>query len=68
MPTSPTEVIYKKGWWGITENGIKFIQKEIGLPKYAEVYEDFAYNHIVEKSVMITDLIDDVELEEFLKL
>ena len=68
MPTSPTEVIYKKGWWGITENGIKFIQKEIALPKYAEVYDDFAHNHIVKNSVMITDLIDDVELEEFLKL
>ena len=68
MPTSPTEVIYKKGWWGITENGIRFIQKEIALPKYAEIYNDFAFNHIVENSVMINDLINDDELDEFLKL
>lgn len=67
MPTSPDEIIYKKGWWGITENGVKFVQKEIGLPKYAEIYEDFPYNHITIP-LMITDLIEADELKELLKL
>jgi hypothetical protein len=67
MPTSPTEVIYKKGWYGLTENGIGFIQKEIGLPKYAFVWNDFAYEHQTNPYVMITDLINEDELEELLK-
>lgn len=45
MPLSPTEVIYKKGYYGITENGIAFVQREIALPKYALVYKNFAYEH-----------------------
>jgi hypothetical protein len=67
MPTSPTEVIYKKGWYGLTENGIGFIQKEIGLPKYAFVWNDFAYEHQTNPYLMITDLIEEDELEELLK-
>lgn len=67
MPTSPNEVIYKKGWYGITENGIAFIQKEIGLPKYAFVYNDFAYEHQTNPYLMITDLIEENELQELLK-
>lgn len=67
MPTSPNEVIYKKGWYGITENGIAFIQKEIGLPKYAFVWNDFAYEHQTNPYVMITDLITEDELDELLK-
>ena len=67
MPTSPTEVKYKKGWYGITENGIAFLQKEIGLPKYAFVYNDFAYEHQPNPYVMINDLIEDEALEELLK-
>ena len=67
MPTSPDEVIYKKGWWGITDNGIKFIQKDIGLPKYAYVYNDFAYDHEIVP-LMITDLVPEKELKELLSL
>ena len=67
MPTSPNKVQYRKGWWGITDNGIKFVQKDIGLPKIAEVYNDFAYNHITIPT-MITDLIETDELTELLKL
>lgn len=67
MPTSKDEVIYKKGWWGITDNGVKFIQKDIGLPKYAEVYNDFAYNHRIIP-IMITDLVPEEELKELLSL
>ncbi len=66
MPTSPTEVIYKKGWYGITENGIAFIQQEIGLPKYAFVYNNFAYEHQTIPYYMITDLIGEEELKELL--
>ena len=67
MPTSPTEVKYKKGWYGITDNGMKFIQKEIGLPKYAFVYNDFAYEHNTNPYVMITDLINEEVLKDLLK-
>ena len=66
MPTSPNEVIYKKGWYGITENGVAFIQKEIGMPKNAFVYNDFAYEHNPNPYVMITDLVSEKELEELL--
>lgn len=66
MPTSPTEVIYKKGWYGITENGIKFVQQEIGLPKYAFVYNNLAYEHQTIPYYMITDLIEENELQELL--
>lgn len=66
MPTSPTEVIYKKGWYGITENGVAFVQQEIGLPTFAFVYNDFAYEHQTNPYYMITDLIDDDLLEELL--
>jgi hypothetical protein len=66
MPTSPTEVIYKKGWYGITENGIAFIQQEIALPKYAFIYNDYAYEH-KPIPLMITDLISKSELEDLLK-
>ena len=67
MPTSPSEVIYKKGWYGITENGIAFVQQEIGLPKYAFVHNNFAYEHQTNPYVMITDLIDKNALKELLK-
>jgi len=67
MPTSPTEVKYKKGWYGLTENGIAFLQKEIGLPKYAFVYNNFAYEHQPNPYVMINDLVEDEALEELLK-
>jgi hypothetical protein len=67
MPTSPTEIKYKRGWYGLTENGIAFIQKEIGLPKYAFIWNDFAYEHQTNPYVMITDLINEDELEELLK-
>lgn len=66
MPTSPTQIIYKKGWYGITENGIKFIQQEIGLPKYAFVWNDFPYKHQTNPYHMITDLIEEDELQELL--
>ena len=67
MPTNPNEVIYKKGWYGITENGIAFIQQEIGLPKYAFVHNNFAYEHQTNPYVMITDLIEKDELKALLK-
>ena len=38
MPTHPEKVIYKAGYFGITENGIKFVQREIGVPKTAYSY------------------------------
>ncbi len=38
MPTRPDKVVYKDGWYGITENGIKFVQREIGVPKTVHTY------------------------------
>ena len=67
MPTSPTEVIYKKGWYGITENGIAWIQKEIAMPKYAFVWDGFAHEH-KPIPTMITDLVKEDELNELLKI
>jgi hypothetical protein len=66
MPTSQTEVIYKKGWYGITENAIKFVQQEIGLPKCAFVWNDFAYEHQTNPYYLITDLIEEELLNELL--
>tara|TARA_R100000152_G_C6730539_1_gene155269 strand:+ start:31 stop:567 length:537 start_codon:yes stop_codon:yes gene_type:complete len=62
MPTSPTEIIYKKGYWGITENGIAFCQKEIAMPQFALVYNDFPYEHITNKYVMIDELLAENNL------
>jgi len=67
MPTSSSEVKYKRGWYCITENGMKFIQKEIGLPKYAFVYNKKAYEHQTNPYFMINDLIDNEDLNELIK-
>jgi hypothetical protein len=67
MPISSSEVKYKRGWYCITENGMKFIQKEIGLPKYAFVYNKKAYEHQTNPYYLITDLINNEDLTELLK-
>ena len=54
--------IYKKGYWGITENGIAFCQKEIAMPQFALVYNDFPYEHITNKYVMIDELLAENNL------
>ena len=68
MPISSSEVKYKRGWYCITDNGMKFIQKEIGLPKYAFVYNKQAHEHQTNPYYMITDLIETEDLTELLKL
>jgi hypothetical protein len=35
------KIVHKKGYFALTENGVKFAQREIGLPKYAFVYNHF---------------------------
>ena len=49
MPTGKKnkqgKIIYKKGYFALTENGVKFAQREIGLPKFAYVYNDQVNNH-----------------------
>jgi hypothetical protein len=67
MPISSNEVKYKRGWYCITENGMKFIQKEIGLPKYAFVYKKQAHEHQTNPYYLITDLINNEDLTELLK-
>jgi hypothetical protein len=62
MPTHPTKVIYKEGYYGITENGIKFAQREIGVPKTA-----YSYNGEIESYesdfITIEKIINDAGLD-----
>jgi hypothetical protein len=64
MPTDPDVIKYKKGFWKITETGIGFVQRELGMPKYALVYNDFAYKHIVNsKYVMIDKALENIDID-----
>ena len=64
MPTDPDIIKYKKGWYGITEIGIGFIQRELGMPKYALVYNDFPYEHITGKDyIMIDKILEKIEVD-----
>tara|TARA_R110000744_G_scaffold73285_1_gene146766 strand:+ start:267 stop:809 length:543 start_codon:yes stop_codon:yes gene_type:complete len=64
MPTDPDVVKYKKGYWGITENAIGFVQRELGMPKYALVYNDYPYEHITDDNyVMIDKSLEEVGIE-----
>lgn len=58
MPLHPTKIIYKKGYYGLTENGIAFVQQEIAMCKHALVYNDFAYEHETTP-VMIKDVLEE---------
>tara|TARA_Y100000004_G_C8945812_1_gene426244 strand:+ start:1792 stop:2517 length:726 start_codon:yes stop_codon:yes gene_type:complete len=69
MPTHPEKVIYKEGYFGITENGIKFAQREIGVPQTA-----YSYNGEIESYesdfITIEKIINDAGLdyEELIKV
>ena len=69
MPTHPTKVIYKEGYYGITENGIKFAQREVGVPKTA-----YSYNGEIESYesdfITIEKIINDAGLnyDELIKV
>jgi len=67
MPTSPDKIIYKKGYYALTENGIKFTQREIGVPKHAFIYNDMVDSHSTE-FVTIDDLLKPtgITYEEFM--
>ena len=69
MPTHPDKVIYKKGHWGLTDNGAKFVQREIAMPKYALVYNDMVDSHITEP-VMIDEILSEAGFDytELLKV
>ena len=55
MPTHPTKVIYKEGYFGITDNGIKFVQREIGVPQTA-----YSYNGEIESYESDFITLDDI--------
>jgi hypothetical protein len=62
MPTRPDKVVYKEGYFGITENGIKFVQREIGVPKTAYSYNE--ENDSFESDfITIEDLINEAKLK-----
>jgi hypothetical protein len=64
MPTDPDVIKYKKGYWGITETGIGFVQRELGIPKYALVYNDFPYEHITDENyIMIDNALKEIGIE-----
>lgn len=62
MPTRPDIVVYKDGWNTITENGIKFVQREVGVPKTA-----YSYNGEIDgyesDFTTIEDLLKEVDLD-----
>ena len=68
MPTSPNEIIYKKGWYGITNTAIRFIQAEIGLPKISYIAEKRVFKHQTIPYVMISDYFTEKQLELLLKV
>lgn len=62
MPTRPDKVVYKKGWYGITEEGIKFAQLEIGIPRTCYSYN--GENDGFESDfVTAEDLLKEVDLD-----
>jgi len=61
MPTHPTEIKHKRGWYGITDYGIKFCQRELAMPKYAIIQNNMAIKHITIP-VMIDDVLRDSNL------
>jgi len=62
MPTRPDKIVYKDGWYGITENGIKFVQREIGVPKTC-----YAYNGETDSFESDFVLLDEILTEAGLK-
>ncbi len=45
MPTRPDKIVYKRGFFTITTNGVKFALLEAGLPKDVFVYNDSVDGH-----------------------
>ena len=62
MPTHPTKVIYKEGYFGITENGIKFIQREIGVPQTAYSYNGETDSYESD-FITLDKLLEEAELD-----
>ena len=62
MPTRPDKIVYKKGHYTLTENGLKFAQQEIGVPRYAFVYNDQVDAHSTE-FVTITDILSEQNID-----
>ena len=67
MPTGKKrngKIVYKKGYFALTENGVKFAQREIGLPKYAFVYNDQVNHHSTNDFIYSIDDILTSEIYE----
>ena len=58
----PTKFIKKRGSWRITENGIKFAQLEIALPKFATIYNKEVSEHETP-AVMIDEILNNVGID-----
>ena len=67
MPTGKKvngKIVHKKGYFSLTENGVKFAQREIGLPKYAFVYNDQVNHHSTNDFIYSIDDILTSEIYE----
>jgi hypothetical protein len=54
--------IRNKGWYRISENGIKFAQREVAIPTIALVYDNVVNAHLLNKESVKT--IDKILAEE----
>lgn len=72
MPTHPEKIIYKEGYHGITDNGIKFAQREIGVPKRVFLYQGEVSGYPTGKDgfVYMDQLLEQVGLnyDELIKV
>lgn len=50
--TSTKDVKRKKGYWQITDIGIKFVQREIGLPNFCYVFNNEVEEHSTQFSTI----------------
>jgi len=61
MPTRPDKIVFKRGFYALTENGIKFTQREIGVPKHCFVYNGEVDSHTTE-FVTIDEILKSVNI------
>lgn len=69
MPTHPTKIVYKDGWFGLTDNGTKFVQREVGVPKTAYTYNGEISSYDSDFTT-IEKLLEEVNLnyDEIIKI
>lgn len=66
----PVKFIKKRGYWRITDNGIKFALMEVAVPKFAIIYNGEVSEHITTPPLMIDEVLKNAGLDyyELIKL